>query len=39
MEGCECFFYKMVLDVVSNDYVAWAFITLAKSYKYASLLV
>ena len=39
MDGCECTFYKMILDLVSNDYVAWAFITLAKSYKYASLLV
>ena len=29
----------MVLDLVSNDYVAWAFITLAKTYKYAGLLV
>jgi hypothetical protein len=29
----------MLLDLVSNDYVAWAFITLAKAYKYAGLLV
>jgi hypothetical protein len=39
MNGCDCVIYKMVLDLVSNDYVAWAFMTLAKSYKYASLLV
>ena len=39
MNGYECTIYRMVLDLVSNDYVAWAFITLAKSYKYASLLV
>jgi len=39
MNGCECTIYKMLLDVVSNDYVAWAFITLARAYKYASLLV
>ena len=39
MNGCECTIYKTVLDLVSNDYVVWAFITLAKSYKYAGLLV
>ena len=39
MNGCQCTIYKMVLDLVSNDCVAWVFITLAKSYKYASLLV
>ncbi len=39
MNGCECTIYKLLLDLVSNDYVAWAVITLAKSYKYASLLV
>jgi hypothetical protein len=39
MNGCECTIYKLVLDLVSNDYVAWAFITLAKAYKYAGLLV
>jgi hypothetical protein len=39
MNGCECMIYKMVLDLVSNDYVAWAFMTLAKAYKYAGLLV
>ena len=39
MNGCECTFYKLVLDLVSNDYVAWAFITLTKAYKYAGLLV
>ena len=39
MNGCECTIYKMLLDVVSNDYVAWAFITLARAYKYASPLV
>ena len=39
MNGCECTIYKTVLDLVSNDYVVWAFMTLAKSYKYASLLV
>lgn len=39
MNGCECTFYKMLLDLVTNDYVAWALITLARSYKYAGLLV
>ena len=39
MNGCECKIYKMILDLVSNDYVTWAFITLTKTYKYASLLV
>jgi len=39
MNDCECTFYKILLDVVSNTYVAWAFITLAKAYKYANLLV
>ena len=39
MDECQCVIYRMVLDLVSNDYVAWTFITLAKSYKYASLLV
>ena len=31
--------YNLLLEVVSNDYVAWAFMTLAKAYKYAGLLV
>jgi hypothetical protein len=31
--------YNMVLDVVSNSYVVWAFMTLTKAYKYAGLLV
>ena len=39
MNGCECTIYKLVLAIVSNDYVAWGFMTLAKAYKYASLLV
>ncbi len=39
MNDCECMIYKLVLDLVSNDYVAWAFITLTKTYKYAALLV
>lgn len=39
MNGCECTIYKMILDLVSNDYVAWAFITLARASKYAGLLV
>ena len=39
MNGCECTIYKMVLDLVSNDYVAMAFITLTKAYKYVGLLV
>ena len=39
MNGCECTFYKMLLDLVSNDYVTSAFIMLTKAYKYASLLV
>jgi len=38
MNGCECMIYKLVLDVVSNDLVAWAFMTLARGYKYAWLL-
>jgi hypothetical protein len=29
----------MILDLVSNDYVAWAFMTLARAYGYAGLLV
>ena len=39
MNGCECTIYTMLLDLVSNDYIAWAFMTLARAYKYASLLV
>lgn len=39
MNGCECTIYKLILDLVSNDYVSWAFITLARAYKYAGLLV
>ena len=39
MNGCGCAFYKMLLDLVSNDYVVSAFIMLARAYKYASLLV
>ena len=39
MNGCECTYYKMLLDLVSNDYVAWVFMTLAKACKYAGLLV
>lgn len=39
MNGCECTIYNLMLQVVSNDYVAWAFMTLAKAYKYAGLLV
>ena len=30
--------YKTILAFVSNDYVAWGFMTLAKSYQYAGLL-
>ena len=30
--------YNMVLEVVSNSYVAWALMTLTKAYKYAGLL-
>lgn len=36
MKGCTI--YKLILDLVSNDYVARALITLARSYKYAWLL-
>jgi hypothetical protein len=39
MNNCECTIYMMLLDLVSNDYVAWAFMTLARAYKYAGLLV
>lgn len=39
MNGCECTIYNIMLNVVSNDYVTWALITLAKAYKYAGLLV
>jgi hypothetical protein len=39
MNGCECTIYKMLLDLVSNDYVAWAFMKLSYAYKYAGLLV
>jgi hypothetical protein len=39
MMGCECTIYTMLLDLVSNDYVAWGFMTLARAYKYAGLLV
>jgi hypothetical protein len=39
MNGCECIFYNMLLNLVSNDYVAWAFIKLISAYKYAGLLV
>ena len=39
MDGCECTIYKMVLDLVSNDYVSWALIKLSYAYKYAGLLV
>jgi hypothetical protein len=38
MNGCECTIYKLVLDLVSNDYVAWTFMTLARAYKYAGFL-
>lgn len=37
--GCECVIYKLVLNLVSNETVAWAFIRLASMYKYAHLLV
>ena len=39
MNGCECTINNMLLEVVTNQYVAWAFMTLAKAYKYAGLLV
>jgi hypothetical protein len=39
MNGCDCMMYKIILDLVSNDYVAWAFMTLAKAYKYAGLFI
>ena len=39
MNGCECTIYKMILDLVSNDYVVSALMTLTKAYKYAGLLV
>lgn len=39
MNGCECVIYNVLLGIVSNNYVAWAFMTLAKAYKYAGLLV
>ena len=39
MNGCECNIYQMVLDFVSNDAVAWAFIRLSYAYKYALYLV
>ena len=39
MNGCECTIYTLLLDLVSNDYIAWAFMTLARAYKYAGLLV
>ena len=39
MNGCECTIYNTLLELVSNQYVAWAIITLAKAYKYAGLLV
>ncbi len=39
MNGCECTIYTMLLDLVSNDYVAGAFIKLAYAYKYVLLLV
>lgn len=39
MNGCECTIYKMVLDLVSNDHVVWAFMMLTRAYKYAALLV
>ncbi len=38
MNGCECTIYKLVLELVSNDYVAWTFMTLARSHKYAGFL-
>ena len=38
MNVCECTIYKMVLDLVSNDFVAWTLMTLARGYKYAWLL-
>ena len=39
MNGCECTIYKVVLSLVSNDYVSMAFIKLVQAYKYAGLLV
>ena len=36
--GCECVIFKFVLNVVSNETVAWAFIRLVSVYKYAHLL-
>lgn len=39
MNGCGCTIYKMLLHIVSNDYVAWGFMTLSKAYEYAGLLV
>lgn len=39
MNGCECIIYKLVLNIVSSDAVAWAFISLSYAYKYALFLV
>jgi hypothetical protein len=39
MYGCECIIFKSILNIVSNDAVAWAFIRLSYAYKYALYLV
>jgi hypothetical protein len=45
MNGCECNLYhqcdvyQMILNFVSNNAVAWAFIRLSYAYKYALFLV
>ena len=39
MDGCECNLYTLILNIVSNDAVAWTFIRLSYAYKYALFLV
>jgi hypothetical protein len=39
MNGYDCIIHKFILNTVSNDVVAWAFIRLSYAYKYALLLV
>ncbi len=34
-----CAIYKMALDIVTNDAVAWTIIKITSAYKYAGMLV
>ena len=39
MNGNEYTIYKIMLNLISNDMVAWAFIKLTSAYKYVGVFV